>query len=139
MSIKVIKATLEEHIKTNLTNVAIKWNNTNSYTKNGATLGQTEIDALTLFVEPKIIPITSNRELISDTSPYNTIVFFQLDIYNKINTGTGAVFDVIDLVDATLREVMVGTVLCTYTKTIGSFTEGEFEITPHRIKASAWS
>lgn len=133
MSLSTIKSDLENHLKLNLTNVAIKFNNTNYYMKNNAPLGQAEIDALTFFVEPKVIPISDDRELMSSDTPFATICFFQIDIYNKVGTGTGLVHSTIETLNITYREQYVNSTLIYKTNTIGSFVEGEFEITPHRL------
>lgn len=139
MSILTIKSDLEAHLTTNLTGIAIKYNNTNVYMLNGIQLTQSQIDSLLFFIEPSIIPISSDRELMSTDTPFMYEAFFQIDLYNKINTGTGLVFSTINTLDDMFREKYIGQTLCTNTKTIGSFISGEFEIVPHRIKASLWS
>lgn len=139
MSIKTIKTTLENHLKLNLANIAIKWNNTSYYSKNNAPLGQAEIDALTFFVEPKIIAISDERELISSGSPFKTEIFLQIDIYNKINQGTGAVYSTIETLNSMFREQIISGVVCERVNTIGSFIDGEWTITPHRVKCYFWN
>ena len=139
MSILTIKSALETHLKTNITDVAIKWNNTSHYTKNNIALTQIEIDALEFFIEPKIIPISDSREMMSTDNPFSTEVFFQIDIYNKVNSGSGDVFNTIESLNTLFRESYVSSVLCDYVDTINTFEADEWVITPHRIHAKLWS
>ena len=81
MSIKTIKNTLENHLNSLYTTQAIKWNNTSAYTLNSVSLTAAQIDALTFFVEPRIVPISQDRELMSSGTPRKFEVFFQIDIF----------------------------------------------------------
>ena len=139
MSIKSIKAILEDHLKINLANVAIKWNNTNYYTKNNAPLGQAEIDALTFYIEPKVIAISDERELMSTTKPFQTDIFFQIDIYNKVGNGTGLTYSTIETLNTMFREQIISEVVCDRVTTINTFTSGEWTIVPHRIHAKMFN
>ena len=139
MSIKTIKSTLEAYLNSNVTTYALKWNNTSSYTLNGVTLDQTQIDALTIFFEPNIVPISQDRELISSTTPRKYEVFFQIDIYAKLNTGTGAIYTAIELLDTVFVEEIVSGVVVEDSKTLGSFESGEFLITPVWYLAYFWA
>ena len=138
MSIKTIKNTLENHLNSLYTTQAIKWNNTSAYTLNSVSLTAAQIDALTFFVEPRIVPISQDRELMSSSTPRKFEVFFQIDIYNKVNTGTGSIYTAIDTLDAIFVEQIVSGVVIEDSKTLGSFTEGEFVITPVRYLAYVW-
>lgn len=136
MSIKTIKSELESYLKLNLADIAIKWNNTTVYIKNNIVLTQSEIDALTFFIEPNIIPISDDRDLMSSAAPFYTDVFFQMDIYNKSGYGTGEIFDAIESLNALFKEKYISNVLCDRVSTINTFDSGEWTITPHRIHAS---
>ena len=136
MSIKLIKTVLENYLNTNVTTLNIKWNNTSSYSLNGVALNQAQIDALTFFIEPKIVPISQDRELMSTNKPRRYEIFFQIDIYSKINSGTGAIFTAIELLDSVFVEEIISGVTVYTSTTLGSFQEGEFLITPVRYLAS---
>ena len=138
MSINTIKKTLENHLNENITTIAIKWNNTNSYSLNGVALTQSEVDALTLFIEPKIVPISQDRELMSSDKPIRYDVFFQVDIFNKINTGTGGIYSAIELLDTVFVEEIINDVVVERSTTLGSFESGENLITPVRFFSYFW-
>ena len=135
MSIKTIKNTLENHLNSLYTTQAIKWNNTSAYTLNSVGLTPEQITALTFFVEPKVVPISQDREIFSTTAPRKFEVFFQIDIYNKLNTGTGTAYTAIEVLDAIFVEQIVSGVTVQDSKTLGSFEEGEWLITPVRYLA----
>ena len=139
MSINTIKNTMETYLRANLTDVAIKFNNTDYYEKNQVQLIQADIDALTLFVEPSIIPIEDNREVMSDPTPFKTRVFFQVSIYNKIGLGTGYVYTIVETLNTLFREQTINNVVCERVETLGSFTSGDFEVTPHRVVCHLWN
>ena len=135
MSLKLIKSTLEAYLNSNVTTYAIKWNNTSSYTLNSVSLTQAQIDALTFFIEPNIVPITQDREIMSTNKPRKYEVFFQIDIYVKLNTGTGSIYTAIELLDTVFVEEIVSGVVVESSKILGSFESGEFIITPVRFLA----
>ena len=138
MSLKTIKTTLETFLNTNVTTKVIKWNNTASYTLNS--VGQTpdEVNHLVLFIEPRIIPITQDRELMSTSTPRKFEVFFQIDIYTKRGTGTGEIYTTIELLDAVFVEEIVTGVVVETSKTLPSFEDGDWIITPVRYLAYVW-
>jgi hypothetical protein len=138
MSIKTIKTTLENYLNTNVTTLAIKWNNTSAYTLNGTQLISSKVNALTFFIEPNIIPIAQDRALMSSATPRRFEVFFQIDIYAKLNTGTGAIYTAIELLDAVFVEEIISGVTIESSKTLGSFESGEYLITPVRYLAYTW-
>ena len=133
MSINNIKKTLENHLNENITTIAIKWNNTNSYSLNGVALTQSEVDALTLFIEPKIVPISQDTELLSTSDGRRFDVFFQVDVYNKLNMGTGSIYSTIELLDSIFVNRIINGTTVHDSKTLGSFTSGENTITPIRF------
>lgn len=139
MSLKNSKAILETYLDSNISNVAIKWNNTSTYVLNGVKLTQAQVDALTFFIAPKIIPISNEREIISGTTPFKTKLFFQIDIYNKIGAGSGKVYSTIETLDSLFREKTISNLICLRTNTINSFDSGDFTITPHRIVCQLWN
>jgi len=138
MSLKTIKTTLETFLNTNVTTKVIKWNNTASYTLNSVGQTQPEIDALNVFIEPRIIPITQDRELMSTSTPRKFEVFFQIDIYTKRGTGTGEIYTTIELLDAVFVEEIVTGVVVETSKTLPSFEDGDWIITPVRYLAYVW-
>ena len=138
MSLKTIKTTLETFLNTNVTTKVIKWNNTASYTLNSVGQTQPEIDALNVFIEPRIIPITQDRELMSTSTPRKFEVFFQIDIYTKRGTGTGEIYTTIELLDDVFVERIVTGVVVETSKTLPSFEDGDWIITPVRYLAYVW-
>jgi len=112
MSIKTIKNTLENYLNTNITTTAIKWTNTTAYSLNSTALTQTQISALTNFIEPKVIPIISDRDTIAVSNGIKHLAFFQIDIYAKKNTGTGKLYDIANDLDLLFREKVIGDVTC---------------------------
>ena len=84
MSLKQIKNTLEAYLIANVTTVPIKMEETTLYRLNGVALTQAQIDSLDFFIEPVIIQISSDREIMSTSTPFLYEIFFQINIYSKI-------------------------------------------------------
>ena len=135
MSIKTIKNTLENHLNSLYTTQAIKWFETTAYTLNSVPLTAAQIDALTLFVEPRIVPITQDTEILSTSDSIKYEVFFQIDIYSKTGTGSGSVYTAIEVLDAIFVKQIISGVTVGDSKTLPSFNEGENLITPVRYLA----
>lgn len=139
MSILSVKTTLENYLRLNLSNITIKWHNTSVYVKNNIMLTPEEVNALEFFVEPKIIPISDDRELMSTGTPFKTEIFFQIDIYNRLNKGTGDVYEAVATLDSLFRESTIGSVVCDRTTTLSAFESGEYQITAYRVHAYLWN
>lgn len=138
MSILIIKQELETRLNTAITTVAIKWANTSVVTLNSVTLTQTQIDALTVYIEPKMIPIESPRELISTANGVNYKTFFQVDIWIKKNQGTGNSYVINAALDTLFRDKNFNGVVCEQVDTLGSFEVEEFVVFPLRVLAHVW-
>lgn len=140
MSVSKIKSNLEQFLYTNLTTRVIKAYNTTVYTLNNVTLTQSEVNDLTEFIEPRMIPITQDRELISNPEPYNAKAFFQVSIYTKQNLGMGDSLTISDELDALYREQYIGTdnVLCEQTSLLSTFQDKEWFVSVWRVEASLW-
>lgn len=136
MSIKVIKSTLETKLNTNMTAIAIKWNDTTSYTLNSVPLTSVQVDNLTNFLAPKIIPISQDREIMSSATPRKFEVFFQVDIFSKVGGGTGNDYDLVEALDAVFFETITSDVVVERSTVLTSFQVDGFLITPVRYLAS---
>ena len=136
MSLKQIKNTLEAYLIANVTTTAIKMHNTTFYTLNNVALTQAQIDALKLYIEPKMIPIMQDRELMSSATPINYESFLQIDICTDAGDGMGTTFTLIAALDALFREKTISGVVCLRTQTLNSFEVGGIVVTPYRILAS---
>ncbi len=139
MSLLNIKQKLESHLNTNITTVAIKWKNTSVYTLNSTNLTQQEIDDLTVYIEPTIIPITSDRELISTANGVNYSTFFQINIYIKSNGGTGNAYVINDALDTLFRDTNINDVICEKVESLTSYELDEWVIFPVRVLAHTWN
>lgn len=140
MSLKNMKSDLEAYLIANLSDVSIKYNNTNIYILNGVQLNQSQIDSLGIFIDIELVPNGNKRELISSNAPFKTKAFFQLNIYNKLGTGTGLVYTTIETLDSILREKLIGVGTTAHqTETLPSVKLGEHEITPHLLECSYWN
>ena len=139
MSILAIKQELENQLDAAITTIAIKWSNTSVYTLNAVTLAQNEIEALTVYIEPKIIPIQSPRELLSDANGVNYQVFFQIDIWIKKNAGTGNAYTINDALDTLYRDKSFSGVVCEQVDSLTSFELDEWVIFPVRVFARTWN
>lgn len=135
MSLQYIKNTLEDYLVANVTTVSIKRDNTTYYTLNGVMLTQAQIDALEFFIEPKLIPITQDRELYSSATPIAYEAYFQIDIYVQNGEGMGGAYNFIAQMDALFREQIISSVTCLKTATLNSFEVGEFTVLPYRVLA----
>ena len=138
MSILAIKQELESQLNTAITTVAIKWSNTSVVTLNSVTQTQPQIDALTFYIEPKIIPIQSPRDLISDPNGVNYQVFFQVDIWIKKNQGTGNAYVINDALDTLYRDKNFSGVVCEQVDSLTSFEVDEWVIFPVRVLDRVW-
>ena len=78
MSLQQIKQKLETYLNDNYPTQAIKWPNTDIITLNKTVLTQTQIDNLTDFIEPSIIPVSSGREYFSTVSGIKYEAFLQV-------------------------------------------------------------
>ena len=139
MSLKTIKTTLENYLNANVTTTAIKWNNTATLTLNSVVQTPEQVDALTMFIEPKVVPVSQDRELLSSAKPRKFEMFFQIDIYNKVGAGTGAIYSMIELLDAVFVEETVTGVVVSDSKALNSFVVGDWNITPVRYLAHTWA
>lgn len=137
---KVIKTELETVLNTNVTTTAIKWYNTSNYTLNGVELTDQEINDLQVYIAPRIIPIQSPRDLISDPNGVNYEVFFQIDIYFKRGVGTGEAYNMAAVLDTLYRDTNFNGVVCEQVDTLSDFhvSETEFRVLPVRVLARVW-
>lgn len=134
MSYKTIKSTLENHLNTNVTTEAIKFHNTNSYTLNSVPLTENEIKALTQFIEPMLIPITSDRELMSSGEPIKYQAFFQVSIFVTKGSGLGGAYDLSDTLDALFREQSISDIIIENVTTLSSFETDTHIVMPVRCE-----
>lgn len=139
MSLDYMKEKLETHLRLNLTDIAIKWEETNFYIKNNINLSESEIGNLNLFVEPKCIVIDDERELMSSGTPFKTSIFFQINIYNKRGIGTGLTTETIKTLNTMYREQYIDGMYCDRVRTENPFVDGENLITPHRLVFHLWN
>ena len=138
MSIKYIKSALEQHLSANETVRAIKWSNSNVYTVDNEVLSQSEIDDLQEFIAPIIIPISEDMELIGGSESFRYELFFQISVLSKLNQGTGELYETVDSITHLFKNKTIDNVVISKTETLTSFTEGEWLITPVRIKCHFW-
>ena len=141
MSLKHIKNTLESYLIANVTTVAIKMPNTTYYTLNGVALTQAQIDALKFYIEPSIIPIMQERELMSSSTPISYEAFFQVNIYADAGDGMGSTFNLTTTLDGLFREKILSGIVCLRTTTLQTIdlglvsASGTVVITPYRVLA----
>lgn len=137
-SIKDIKADLEAYLNINVTTKAIKWQNTSTFTLNGVVQTTDQINALTIYIAPKIIPIQSPTDLLSSpTNGTNHQVFFQINIYTKKNTGTGQAYSLAKTLDGLFRNRIIDETTCEDVGFLGTFDSDDTEwmILPLRVLA----
>ncbi len=139
MSILTIKQTLEAVLNTNITTTAIKWSNTAVTTLNNATLTTAQVNALTMYIEAKIIPIEQQRELVSSDNGVNHKAFFQVDIYIKSGSGTGSAYILAEQLDTIFRDKKFTNVVCESVESLGSFPVEEWIVFPVRVLARTWN
>ena len=135
MSLGNIKAELETYLDDNLTNVAIKWSNSDTYTKGGSVLSATEISNLTLFIEPMIIPLSDKKEVISGVVGYKNKVIFQISVYGKKNKGMGSIISNADISKALYKEKTINGVVCESSEYLPYYDFGEWVVLPVSINA----
>jgi len=135
MSLKHIKNTLESYLIANVTTVAIKMPNTSYYTLNGVALSQAQIDSLSFYIEPSIIPISQEREIYSSDKPIAYEAFFQINIYADVGDGLGSTFNLISTLDGLFREKILSNVTCLKTVTLNSFEVTGVVVMPYRVLA----
>ena len=133
MGLGNIKASLETFLNDNLTDVAIKWSNTNTYTLNGTALTELQVANLTLFVEPLIIPLSEDKTIFSNENGYKNEAIFQLTTYGKQNKGMGAIISNADTMNLLYREEIINDVVCEKSKYLASFNVDEWVCLPIRI------
>lgn len=136
MSLQQIKTTLEQFLYAQVTTIPIKAYNTNIYTLNGSPTDPTNINS---FIEARTIPITQDRELISSAEPYNTRAFFQVLIYQRLNSGTGNSLTIEQTLNALFREKDIVNVRCEQTSVLSPFEDGEWNVTAWRVETHLWN
>ena len=139
MSLGTIKSECEQYLNTNVTDKALKWVNTAVFTKNGVVLSETEIRALSEFISPMIIPISEDKEVFGNVDGYKYEAFFQMSIYTKVNSGTGGIYDTIEMLNLLFKEKKINDVVVDGTETLTSIIDNEWLVTPFRIKVHTYS
>ncbi|MBL0721245.1 MAG: hypothetical protein JJV88_01540 [Sulfurovum sp.] len=139
MSMQKIKVELETYLNNNITDIAIKWSNTSTYSLNSTTLTQDEVNSLNEFLEPFMIAISEDREEMSSSTPFKYKAFFQISIYTRVGTATGKMFATLNRLNKLFKEKNINDVWCERVETLGSFEQGQFLVTPFRIVCSVWS
>jgi hypothetical protein len=136
MSLKQIKNTLEAYLIANVTTVPIKMEETTLYRLNGVALTQAQIDSLDFFIEPVIIQISSDREIMSTSTPFLYEIFFQINIYSKIGDGMGLTATQIVALDSIFREKIISDVVCSRISVLNKYYNGSHVVVPYRVLAS---
>ena len=136
MSLKQIKNTLEAYLIANVTTVPIKMEETTLYRLNGVALTQAQIDSLDFFIEPVIIQISSDREIMSTSTPFLYEIFFQINIYSKIGDWMGLTATQIVDLDSIFREKIISDVVCSRISVLNKYYNGSHVVVPYRVLAS---
>ena len=139
MSISTIKTVMETKLNAEIQTTAIKWFNSSSHTLNGVVLTPSEISALTQFIEPRIIPIDEDREIIGSATGFKYLVFFQVSIYTKLNKGSGGIYTLSDTLNALFKEQIESDVVCDMTETLVSYESGDWLVTPIRFRCHIYA
>jgi len=137
MSLQQIKQKLETYLNDNYPTQAIKWPNTDIITLNKTVLTQTQIDNLTDFIEPSIIPVSSGREYFSTVSGIKWECFFQVLLYTRKGTGTGSLYEMAEEIDGLFREKTINDVICDRVDYLPSFELGDWEVLT--VSIHAWT
>lgn len=132
MSLKQIKDELENYLIASITSTAIKFANTEIIQLNGASVNQ---DDQNIFIEPKIVPISSNIDLINTNTDTQYRCFFQIDIFRRKNQGMGSALTLASDLQALYKKYSNNDVVCENTNALGSFEEGDWVILPVRVTA----
>lgn len=127
MSLDKIKTESEIYLNSNWTTTPIAWSNV-SFTQTP-----------NYYIEPTIIPISDERELISHTNSFKVSAFFQINIKVKIGLGTGILFDYERELKALFREQRVNDVYYPRVTTGAMYQDNDYMILPLRIVAEYMS
>jgi len=139
MNISALKSQLEVYLNTNITDIAIKWEDLNIYSLNSTTLDQTQIDALDTFIAPTLILISYKKELLGITDGYLNKAFLQISIYTKTNTGATARLELADRLSSLFRGKVIEDVTIESVELLNKFNVGEFTVLPIRFVAKLYS
>lgn len=130
MSLEIIKNTLEDHLRNNITTTAIKFYNTDILLLNGSVVDQDNQD---IFIESRIVPITSNIDLINTNEDTQYRAFFTVDIYRRSGKGMGSALGLASELQALFKNYNSDGVVCENTNATSSFTDGDWVIMPIRV------
>ena len=139
MSLQQIKSDLETFLRTNLTTVAIKFKNTNYYELNGVPLTETQINALTTFVQPNISSISSDIEILNTVDNTNYLGLFEFLIYAKKGTGTGGMYTIGDALKTAFKKQTINGIKTLNFSYENDQESGEWIILPCSISCQKWS
>ena len=135
MSYKKIRVELETVLRANILDVAIKKYNSGYYTLNGVQLSELEIQALKVFIQPSVIRLGEKREIFGSINPYRYEIFYQVEIYEEVNTGTNNTESISERLSTLFKEEIYNDVVSENIEPMGSFLVGEKLVTPFKITA----
>jgi len=139
MNLSALKSRLEVYLNTNITDVAIKWEDLNIYTLDSETLEQEDINALDIFISPSLVLIGYEKEIMSSVNGYANKAFLQIDIYTKLNTGVTQRLELIDRLSNLFKEKIIEDITIENIKLLNKFNIGEYTILPIRFTSKLYS
>lgn len=133
MSAKVIKSDLESYLNNNISDIAIKWSNTSTYTLNNIGLEQDAVNNLEMFLEPTLIAIGNKKGIYGGSNTYKQKNFFQVNIYITLNIGLGDAMDTADRLIELFKEQTINGVVCEEYEYLPYFEDEQNIVLPVRI------
>lgn len=138
MSLKKIKSTLDTELYAQITDVVIKNENSSVYLLNNVPLTNEELNNLSFFINPKIVPITQDKEVLGNADSVNTRGFYTIEIYSKNGDGTGDSLTMEERLNALFRFKVFSGVVCENSNVLTPFPEGAWYVTIWRVTVREW-